>query len=90
MPRTLLDHVLEGFRRVMDIGSYLEWMLKGLVKTGALDEADKVARAILVFTRQAVNNLNATSAVCNANDTSFRCQEVISAFRSNLPDESLR
>ena len=90
MPRTLLDHVLEGFRRVMDIGSYLEWMLRGLKHTGALDNADKVARAIWVSTRQAVNNLNTVGAVCNANVTLFRRQEVIDAFRSNLPDESLR
>ena len=77
MPKSLLDHILEGFRQVMDIGSYLEWMLRGLKTTGALDNADKVARAIWVSTRQAVNNLNAVGAVCNANVT-FRRQEVIS------------
>ena len=69
IPRSLLDHALEGFRRVMDIGSYLEWILRGLKHTGALDNSDKVARAIWVSTRQAVNNLNSAGAVCNANLT---------------------
>ena len=89
MPRSLLDHILEGFRRVQDIGNYLEWMMKGLKKSGALEEADKVTRAIFVSTRQAINNLNATSSVCNTNVTSFRRQEVISALRTNLPDDAL-
>ena len=88
--RKLLDHVLEGFRRVMDIGSYLEWMMKGLILSGALDGADKVAQAILVSTRQAINNLNAVSSVCNANVTSFRRQEVIKAFKADLPDDAIR
>ena len=65
-------------------------MLRGLKTTGALDDADKVARAIWVSTRQAVNNLNAVGEVCNANVTLFRCQEVINAFKSNLPEDSLR
>ena len=90
MSRALLDHILEGFRRVQDIGNYLEWMMKGLKKSGALEEADKVTRAIFVSTRQAINNLNATSSVCNTNVTSFRRQEVISALRTNLPDDALR
>ena len=90
MPRTLLDHILEGFMRVQDIGNYLEWMLRGLKKSGALEGSNNVARAIVVSIRQAMNNLNSTSAVCNANVTSFRCQEVISALRTNLLEDALR
>ena len=90
IPRSLLDHALEGFRRVMDMGSYLEWMMRGFYNSGALNNVDKVARAIWVSSRQAINNLNSVSAVCNANLTLFRRQVVIDAFKSNLPDESLR
>ena len=64
--------------------------MKGLVRSGALDASDKVSRAMFVSARQAVNNLNATAAVCNTNVTAFRREEVIQAFKSNLPDESLR
>ena len=64
--------------------------MKGLILSGALDGADKVAQAILVSTRQAINNLNAVSSVCNANVTSFRRQEVIKAFKADLPDDAIR
>ena len=74
----------------MDIGSFLEWTMKGLVRSGALDCSDKVSKAMFVSARQAVNNLNVTAAVCNTNVTAFRREEVIHAFKSNLPDESLR
>ena len=72
------------------MGSYLEWMSRGFSHTGALDNADKVARAIWLSSRQAINNLNSVAAVCNANLTLSRRQEVIDAFKSNLPEESLR
>ena len=72
------------------MGSYLEWMSRGFSHSGVLDNADKVARAIWLSSRQAINNLNSVAAVCNANLTLSRRQEVIDAFKSNLPVESLR
>ena len=85
MSRTLLDHILEGFRQVPDIANYLEWMLAGLRKTDHLKGADKVTRAFLTIIRQAVHNLSATGAVYNANLTPFRRQELLNGLGSMIP-----
>ena len=83
----LFDHGLEGFRRVMDLGNYLQILISTMKKSKILKGSSKEIRALVTSISQCAKDICATATVCSSNFTLMKRNEVLYELKGQLTQD---
>ena len=83
----LFDHGLEGFRRVMDLGNYLQILISTMKKSKLLKGSSKEIRALVTSISQCAKDICATATVCSSNFTLIKRNEVLYELKGQLTQD---